>query len=135
MSLADGQAWEREFGWLSPPPAAKKTLTFSGASDDTFGCAEADYDNCASGKPIVFRVASGADSVLVWGQYAPVDTPAAGWVVGIVNDNSPNPHADEKPIPGWPMRLQAGDTPYSPTLVLEVPADATVTLVHPKREH
>lgn len=107
-----------------------KTLTFSGYSDDTFGCRELDHDNCANGKPIVFRVAAnnGEESILVWGQFAPQDTPAAGWVVGVVNDDG---GLEEKPIPAWPMSLRAGDTPYSPTLVITAPDDATVTLAYP----
>lgn len=52
---------------------AIKTLVFSGYSDDTFGewTTGMDYDNCASMRPITFRIMDGDKVVLyVTGQYS-----------------------------------------------------------------
>lgn len=99
------------------------TLHFSGYSDDTFGCDLIDYDNSASGRPIVFRVSAGDDSFFVWGQFCP--GPAAGWLVGVAPVEE---DFDGKSLPAWPMQLRASDRPYSPELVIEAPAGVTVAL-------
>jgi hypothetical protein len=95
-----------------------------GSSDDTFGVygggINADYDNCASGEPIAFRITGGGESLVVVGQYAP--GPCGGWLVGVAPDGE-----DDTPIPEWPMRFTRSERPYSPALVIEVPADAEVT--------
>ena len=77
-----------------------KELRFTGYSDDTFGWEPGgdDYDNCASGDHIVWRVAAGDDSLLVWGQYAPHDL-GGGWLVGISPDD--DGLGEGKPI-RWP---------------------------------
>ena len=108
-----------------------RVFRFQGSSDDTFGDVSPrgdDYDNCASGKPIVWLVKAGADRLLVWGQYAPNEAPCAGWVIGIANALDDR---DELPIPAWPMRFEQGDAPYSPTLVIEAPDGAEMELVYP----
>ena len=114
-----------------------KLLTCQGYSDDTFGVyGDApgcdDYDNCADGTPIMFRLASRGtgESVIVFGQYAP--SPAAGWVVGVSPDDSL--HGDERPIPTWPMRLQPSDVLYSPALVIDAPDDVVVEHVESRRK-
>lgn len=100
-----------------------KTLKFEGYSDDTFGCDEADYDNCASGQPIVFNVVSGGAGVVVSGQYAPVH--CGGWLVGV---STYDPTHDDVSLPPWPMRIEPGSSTYTPALIIEVPDDAEVTL-------
>lgn len=108
-----------------------KILWFEGSSDDTFGMTRCgdnrrtcdDYDNCASGNPIEWRVWSPEtdDSLIVVGQYAPCP---AGWVIGV----APAPHVDgeEHHIPEWPIRFERGDREYSPRLVIEAPDDVQV---------
>lgn len=109
-----------------------KTLWFEGSSDDTFGLTRCgddtsrcdDYDNCASGKPIEWRVWSPEtdDSLIVTGQYAPGTS--EGWLIGI----APAPHVDgeEHNIPTWPIRFERGGREYSPRLVIEAPDDVQV---------
>lgn len=109
-----------------------KILWFEGSSDDTFGMTRCgdnrrtcdDYDNCARGNPIEWRVWSPEtdDSLIVVGQYAPGT--AEGWVIGV----APAPHVDgeEHHIPEWPIRFERGDREYSPRLVIEAPDDVQV---------
>mgnify|MGYP000918093901 CR=1 FL=1 len=103
-----------------------KTLRFEGYSDDTFGeyaITNEDYDNCANGKPIVFRVRAEGRSLLVIGHYAPEPIPTgAGWIVGVSPDES-----DDEVIPSWPMRIAPGvTTRYSPALYIDVPDDFAI---------
>jgi hypothetical protein len=106
-----------------------KTLRFEGFSDDTFGelTTREDYDNCASGDPIVFLVSSSEGSLLVTGQYCPGD--ATGWQISIARADED----DDTPIPAWPMRIEHAERSYSPRLVIEAPDDVTVTH-QPQRE-
>ena len=102
-----------------------KLLRFSGYSDDTFGeygVTNEDYDNCASGKPIAFKVwsASAQDGLVVVGQYCP--GPCTGWLIGVARADED----DDKYLPAWPMRFERGDRSYAPTLVIEAPDDASV---------
>jgi len=103
-----------------------KTLRFEGFSDDTFGetTRGPEHDNCASMKPIIFKVwsESAKDGLFVTGQYCP--GPSTGWMIGIsrLSDD------DSRPIPNWPMRFEHGEKPYSPSLVIEAPDDAIITL-------
>ena len=94
-------------------------LRFEGHSDDTFGeyySFNDDYDNCASGEPIVFKVASpDGESLLVIGQYCPGK--ATGWMIGVARVDED----DDKPIPNWPMYFELGERPYSPRLVIRAP--------------
>ena len=71
-------------------------LKFEGYSDDTFGeyaHTSDDFDNCASGSPIVYKVSANNESLLVVGQHCP-DT-ATGWMIGIARADEDN----DKPIP------------------------------------
>lgn len=102
-----------------------KTLIFGGSSDDTFGEVTPrgdDYDNCASGKPIEWLIESVSEqqSMLVVGQYCPGS--ATGWMIGIARVHED----DDKPLPGWPIRLIQGPRAYSPHLCIDVPVDATI---------
>lgn len=107
-----------------------KILHFEGCSDDTFGeynLTNDDYDNCASGKPIKWLVTAGGKSILVVGHYCPA--PATGWVIGVgrVQDD------DNEGMPAWPMRIEEGDRPYSPRLVIDVPDDVVIRHVKSTR--
>lgn len=104
-----------------------KELQFEGYSDDTFGerTTREDYDNCASGEPIIFKVwsATANDGIYVVGHYCP--GPLTGWMIGVGRLNED----DYCHMPKWPMRFVAdyvNGRPYSPILVVEVPDDATV---------
>jgi hypothetical protein len=102
-----------------------KPLRFEGHSDDTFGeygRVNEDYDNCASGKPIVFKVtAPDGDGLHVVGQYA---VGAVGcWSVGV------QPLDEDTPIPTWPMRFVLAERGYSPALIIEAPDHVTITHV------
>lgn len=100
-------------------------LRFEGASDDTFGetlqfCD--DHDNCASGRPIAYRVtAPDGQALVVVGQYAP--SPCGGWLVGV---STWDPESRDVPLPDWPMHLMRGRVPYSPTLLIDVPDGTTI---------
>jgi len=109
-----------------------KTLRFEGYSDDTFGelTTREDYDNCASGEPIIFKVWSGQanDGLYVFGQYCP--GPLTGWMIGVgrLNDD------DDQHMPDWPIRLQSGidrDRSYSPQLIIDAPDDVIISHVAP----
>jgi hypothetical protein len=105
-----------------------KTLRFEGSSDDTFGemTTREDYDNCASGEPIIFKVFSKAadEGFYVVGQYCP--GPLTGWMIGVGRHHED----DDAHMPAWPMRIEQSlgkhPTPYSPTLIIEAPDDVTV---------
>lgn len=105
-----------------------KTLRFEGYSDDTFGeyaTANEDYDNCASGEPIVFKVwsISANDGLYVVGQYCP--GPCTGWLIGVARLNDD----DDRHMPEWPMRFERSadkNHTYSPALFIDAPDDATV---------
>jgi hypothetical protein len=106
-------------------------LIFYGNSDDTFGeynRTDVDHDNCANGKPIVFRVVAhtsgGTEQLFVWGQYAPIPTGGPCWVVGVAP-------CEEDALPSWPMRLVPGDNGYTYALFLDAPENATVKLEAP----
>lgn len=101
-----------------------KILEFEGSSDDTFGCDELDYDNCASGDPIVFRVLAEGVGLVVSGEFAPEF--AGGWRVGVATYD---PEGDDLPLPEWPIRIVPGKhATYSPRLIIEAPDDAEVEL-------
>lgn len=110
-----------------------RPLIFHGYSDDTFGeygRTNDDHDNCASGKPMRFRVADGSDSLIVVGWYA--DGPTAGWMVGVEPDVTTADDVEPKPLPDWTITIRrsvAGETPYSPSLLIDAPASATVTYI------
>lgn len=107
-----------------------KRLIFEGSSDDTFGCyakgIDADYDNCASGKPISLLVKSGADALVVVGQYCPGH--ADGWLIGVARHDPEC--TDETQVPAWPIYFERADREYTPRLVIEAPDDVTVEVIH-----
>lgn len=110
-----------------------KTLIFGGRSDDTFGEITPrgdDYDNCASGEPIEYRIDSAEGSLIVFGQYCPGH--AAGWVVGIAPVEG---EGDAQEIPSWPIRIRRGARCYSPEMEIDVPEDATIRCLQREPSH
>lgn len=91
------------------------TYCFNGYSDDTFGeygVTNDDYDNCASGKPIRWRLTDEqGNGLLVIGQYG---CNGADWLIGVEP-------LDDGPLPPWPIRIEQSDVPYSPALIIEAP--------------
>ena len=115
-----------------------KKLSFEGHSDDTFGYygdISDDHDNCANGRPIVFKVLAKGEiepglfapvGLYVVGKYAGNDLPDSMpgcWMVGVV------PLGEDIPLPKWPMRFTDGESGYSPALVIDAPDDVTVECV------
>ena len=77
-----------------------KKLKFYGYSDDTFGeygVTNIDYDNCASGKPIRFKVTSDNQSIIITGQYGR-NKGTGTWDVGVSME-------DEDNCPDWYMKI------------------------------
>lgn len=106
-----------------------KILTVEGYSDDTFMCTgpgiDIDHDNAASGEPVVFRIQSGADAMLVIGQYAAA--PSGGWQIAVAPID--NETGDDQPIPDWPMAIGRSQRPYSPALFITAPDDVSVVMI------
>jgi hypothetical protein len=114
------------------------TLSFSGYSDDTFGEYEHfrdDYDCCANGRPIVFKLTAnareGSDEqvgMYVYGQYSgrdfPKGTPAC-WMIGVQQLD------DDKPFP-WPMRFESDG--YTPVLLIEAPEGVRMECMNAKKD-
>lgn len=103
------------------------TLRFEGHSDDTFGEMshfKDDYDNCASGDPITYLVTAPGirGGVLVIGQYARPGFDSC-WQIAVA---SYDPLHEDLPLPEWPMRIERGDRPYSPALVIDAPDDVRI---------
>ena len=103
-------------------------MIFYGNSDDTFGeygRTNVDHDNCANGEPITFRVVAhtsgGTEQLFVVGQYAPIPSGGACWMVGVAP-------VEEDALPDWPMVIRPADNGYSYALILDAPENATVTL-------
>jgi hypothetical protein len=104
-------------------------LRFFGYSDDTFGeyaRTRDDYDNCAANKSIDWAV-TGPDGrgVLVSGRYGEHN---ACWAISVLPWGGEQGGL-EVAMPPWPIRFElpkADETPYSPVLVIDAPADVTV---------
>ncbi len=104
-------------------------LRFEGHSDDTFGEYDYfhdDYDCCASGRPIVFKLTCGDEGLFVYGQYNgkdwPDETPGC-WMIGIQQ-------LDEDQPLRWPMRFEVGECGYSPALIIEAPDGVEMTCLN-----
>lgn len=95
-----------------------KTLRFSGSSDDTFGewTTGVDWDNCASGKPITFKVTAGGHSLYVTGQYSRLRN--ACWDVSVCRVRE----GDSCPA----FSIRASFEAYSTVLEMDVPDDVRV---------
>jgi len=102
-------------------------LRFEGYSDDTFGeyaIFNKEHDNCANGKPIIFKVFNEKDSVLVFGQFCPGT--AFGWMIGVSRGED---NDEETPMPNWSICYAEGKWPLSPALIMDVPPDCNIELV------
>lgn len=102
-----------------------RTLMFGGSSDDTFGEITPrgdEYDNCASGQPIEYRLDSSEGSLIVFGQYCHASS--GGWLVGIAPVDGVD---DAQAIPPWPIRIRPGERCYSPVIEIDVPDDTKLT--------
>lgn len=109
-----------------------KTFQFKGYSDDTFGEykeAGIDYDNCASGEPISFRLDSSEGSMIVIGQYSRLNN--GSWDIGIAQVEAAN--GMHLSIPRWNMRF-FDDTSYSVILEIEAPDDTVLTCLNTVEE-
>lgn len=100
-------------------------ILFEGHSDDTFGAywegGDVDHDDCAEGSVRTLLVEAGGQRMAVTGVYGL----GCCWSVGIA------PVDDDDPMPDWLMVW--GFYRYSTRLVIEVPDDFTVRLVHPEK--
>lgn len=101
-------------------------LHFEGHSDDTFGeynHISDDFDCCANGAMIVWRVTAGDEGLHVCGQYDgngwPSDSPGC-WIIGVQQMD------EGAAIPRWPMRFENSDAGYSPRLVIEAPEGVSI---------
>lgn len=95
-------------------------LVCEGFSDDTFSvegpAISESHDNCASGKPIAFKISvSATDGLFVVGQYG---KRSAGWSVAV--------EPIDEDFPDWPMRIERGERGYSPRLVIDAPTGVKV---------
>jgi hypothetical protein len=110
-----------------------KTCKFEGFSDYTFGEHNAfndDHDNCANGKPIVWKLTSGPacdmQGMYVIGQYNGNDFPESlpgCWTIGVMQLD------EDIPLPAWPMEFAKGTLGYSPRLIIDVPDNAVLKYV------
>ena len=104
---------------------ALKILRFMGYSDDTFGeyaYSNIDYDNCASGKPITFKITAGGKSMYVTGQYSKFGDGV--WDIGV--------SAKEDELPNWEMNLTFDA--YTPVLTIYVPHDE-ISIEHIRKKN
>lgn len=98
---------------------------FSGGSDDTFGEYHEigdDYDNCANGKPIRWKIWSDSQraGLIVIGQYCPYGS--HGWMIGVAPIGLDCDDAACFRAMGWGLSFQQNETtPYSPLLVIANP--------------
>ena len=113
-----------------------RELRFEGHSDDTFGeygWFREDYDCCASGAMIVFKVTDPRGNGLhVCGQYSGKQWPDAMpgcWLVGIQQLE------EDVPLPNWPMRWEMSDAGYSPTLFVSVPIGSKMVCLNNGKEY
>jgi hypothetical protein len=110
-------------------------LRFEGFSDDTFGesATGIDHDNCANGKPIVFRVTAGNNGLFVFGVYDCVrhifpDSLPACWMIGIQQID------EDVPIPDWNIGFENSTSNryscgHSPVLLIDAPDDVKIEYV------
>ncbi len=104
-----------------------KRYIFQGSSDDTFGEYEQtsdDYDNCATGEPIQFRLSTpdGA-GVIVTGMYCNEANRGDGWLIGAETLD------EDKPI-DWAITLHPSYEGYRGMMRVDAPDDATLTCLN-----
>lgn len=91
-----------------------KRLRFYGHSDDSFGeygLTDLDYDNCASGKPIRFRLSAEGKSIIITGRYNR-NKGTGTWDIGVSVE-------DENNCPDWYIEIDLEG--YSSILKVTVP--------------
>lgn len=106
-----------------------KYLRFYGNSDDTFGeygVTDDDYDNCASGKPIAYKVSASDGELIVVGQYAPRPTDSGCWMIGVML-------VEDKPLPPWIITFESQHE-YSHALAIEAPDDVKVECINSRKK-
>ena len=106
-----------------------RTFQFEGASDDTFGeynQTNEDYDNCASGKPIQFKLSTpDGEGVLVTGIYCleGVWKNCSGWSIAVATLD------EDKPLNGWTFELKPDHEGYRNQLTVVAPDSAELELL------
>lgn len=108
-------------------------LRFEGYSDDTFGelTTGIDHDNCANGRPMLFKVCSGDEGLIVHGQYNNLTWPNSApgcWMIGVQQLE------EDVPLPAWPMRFETGKSGYTPTLIIEAPDDVEIKYLYGSKD-
>lgn len=104
-----------------------RRFQFEGHSDDTFGEYREtgiDYDNCASGTPISFRLDSSEGSMIVIGQYSRLNN--GSWDIGIAQIE--DGYGSHLSIPKWNMQFSSDG--YSVVLEIEAPNDTVLTCLN-----
>ena len=101
-----------------------KTFKFEGCSDDTFGeyaITSDDFDNCASGDPIKYRLATpdGA-GIVITGQHSPEPDDSGCWMIGV------NLIDEDKPV-DWKILTTPAHKRSRNQLIVEAPDDAELT--------
>lgn len=103
-----------------------KKFIFNGNSDDTFGEyneTNIDYDNCASGSPIQYKlVNSDGAGVVVTGLYGHSFHVGHGWTIGV------NTLDEDKPI-DWSFDLSPSHEGYRNKLTITTPDDVVLELI------
>lgn len=100
-----------------------KRYVFEGGSDDTFGeysITQDDYDNCASGEPIRWKLSlPDGSGLLVVGVYATnaLVSPADGWMIGVAT------LLENRPV-DWPVMMEPSHGGYRNRLIVEAPVEA-----------
>jgi len=106
-----------------------RIYVFEGHSDDTFGeygQTNDDYDNCASGEPIRYRLATpdGA-GIVVTGMHCYPGQVGAGWMIGVET------LYEDMPV-DWPTTMRPSYEGYRNQLTVEAPDDAELVCLNRK---
>ena len=117
-----------------------KTYIFAGFSDDTFGeyaITKDDYDNCASGKPIAWKLTTpDGNGFYISGQYSPHHS--GGWSISVEPIETDGAEIEIDTYPFWPMRFASpvghkiGPALYSMVLEIDAPDDAVLVCMERK---
>lgn len=104
-----------------------RAFLFEGRSDDTFGeykTTKIDYDNCASGEPIQYKLATpdGA-GIIVTGLYCNEINKGAGWMIGVET-------LDEDKAIDWPIQMYPSHEGYRNRLSVFAPLDAELVCLN-----
>lgn len=101
-----------------------KVYVFGGYSDDTFGefsLTDDDYDNSASGEPIVYELKRPDGSgIVVVGQHAPFSD---GWLIGCATLD------ESKPVDDWRIETEPSHEGYRGRMQVTAPDDTALTCI------